>query len=51
MGQFSQVNLESIAFTNKHLSNCIAQQTNLLQGVINDPGLTKPLSKESKQKI
>ena len=51
MGQFSQINLNRIAFTNKCLSNCIAQQTSLLQGLTKNSVLAKPLPKESKQRI
>ena len=51
MGQFSQVNLNRIAFTNKRLSNCIAQQTSLLQGLTKNPVLAKPLPKESKEYV
>lgn len=50
-GTVQSSSLMSIAFTNKHLSNWIAQQTSLLQGVISNSVIIKPLSKESKHKM
>ena len=47
MGQFSQVNLNRIAFTNKRLSNCIAQQSSLLQGLTKNSVLQNHCQKKA----